>query len=115
MASDLIVTVLPASSAMRPPNDCMTATCMLPSPTLESARPRPETGGALTASACATRSSQVAGASVKPAGPSRSVRRRIMLPLTPKGTPVRPPAIAVVSDAVSTEGNQPPCAAPIEA
>src|SRR5690349_516501 len=68
VAGESMVTFLPASSAMRPPYDCRMDMLTLASPTLDSARPRPNTGGAFTAAACSLSSSQVLGASVKPLG-----------------------------------------------
>src|SRR3954451_10835231 len=114
VSSDLMATFLPASSAMRPPIACSTSTCVLPSPTFESASPSPYTPLPFTASACLTSSSQVFGASLNPAASNRSLRRSSRLPLTPNGIPVRPPPPnGRVSVPRSTPSNQPPYRLPI--
>src|SRR5215207_2447893 len=83
-----IVQVRPASSAILPPNDCRTDVIRFPSSTFDRAKPIPYVlGGVAALDPCCASSSQVWGASSKPADLSRSARRNKTLPKNPNGTP----------------------------
>src|SRR5215218_678837 len=112
VSSDLMATVLPSSSAMRPPYDWRTDIIVLPSPTLERAKPMPKISGGFCA--CfdqSLTSCQVVGGGVSPFASRTSLREKRRFPDEPKGMPFFVAPVSAV--AASIEGYQPPWASPI--